>query len=131
MAAPDRVERLRQAAQDRHDTTLARASRALQHLTDAGQPITFGGLARAAGISRSWIYRQPGLRHQIEQLRQSPPQPTATTRPSHRASDDSLRQQLHLYRNEITRLQAENHALKEQLARHLGTARAASVTKRA
>lgn len=47
-----------------------------------------------------------------------------------RASVESLRQQLHAYRDEIARLRAENQALNEQLARHLGAARAAAVTTR-
>jgi uncharacterized coiled-coil DUF342 family protein len=41
---------------------------------------------------------------------------------------DSLRQQIHAYREEIARLSKENQALYEQLARQLGTARAAAVT---
>jgi hypothetical protein len=37
----------------------------------------------------------------------------------------SLRQRLDNARTEITRLQSENHTLRNQLARHLGTQRAA------
>ena len=129
-AAPDRVDRLRQAARTRHDTTLARATQALQALTREAEPITFGRLARAANVSRSWIYRQPELRHQIEQLRQPPTTGKPPARPAQRATADSLRQQLHTYREEIARLQADNRALKDQLARQLGANRAASITKR-
>jgi Family of unknown function (DUF6262) len=126
----DRIDRLRHAARTRHDTTLARATQALHALTRDGQPITFGRLARAANVSRSWIYRQPELRHQIEQLRPSPATHKPTTRPAQRATADSLRQQLHTYRQEIARLQAENRALKNDLARQLGATRAASIIKR-
>jgi regulator of replication initiation timing len=45
-----------------------------------------------------------------------------------RATTDSLRQQLHTYRQEITRLRAENQTLREQLTRRLGAERAAAIT---
>jgi hypothetical protein len=50
--------------------------------------------------------------------------PTKTTeRAALRASTDSLRQRLDTARDEITRLRAENDALRDQIARHLGTQR--------
>ena len=125
----DRVERLRQAAQERHDATSARARQTLDALRRDAQPITFRHLAKTAGVSRSWLYRQPELRQEIERLRGSPPARTTSAQSSQRASADSLRQQLHIYREEMTRLRAENGALKDQLARQLGMVRAASVTK--
>ena len=125
----DRVERLRQAAQERHDATSARARQTLDALRRDALPITtFHHLAKTACVSRSWLYRQPDLREEIERLRRSPPART-NAQSSQRASADSLRQQLHIYREEIARLRAENGALKDQLARQLGMARAASVTK--
>ncbi len=127
---PDRVEQLRRAAQARHDTTLARATRALQALAQQAEPITIARLARTADVSRSWLYRQPQLRNEIERLRHSPRPATPTAQPTQKATADSLRQQLHIHRQEIARLQAENRTLKDQLARQLGTDRAASVTKR-
>ena len=45
-----------------------------------------------------------------------------------RATADSLRQQLRTYRDEVTRLRTENQELRDQLARHLGAARAAAAT---
>lgn len=121
----ERVQRLREAAQARHDETLRRAENTLRHLAKKGGPITFRRIAEEAGVSRSWLYRQDQLRSQIDQLRD-----TATSRASNiptaeRASIDSLRQQLRAYRSEIARLRLENQALREQLAYHLGTQRAA------
>ena len=126
-ATTDRTERLRRSAQDRHDATLAKAATALRSLTGAAEPVTFGRLARAAGVSRSWLYRQPELRHQIEQLRQSAPPRRSKVPAPQRASDDSNRQKIVIYRAELTRLQAENRDLREQLARKLGAERAAAV----
>jgi hypothetical protein len=123
----DQTERLRQAAKARHETTLAKATTALHSLACTAEPINFGHLARTAGVSRSWLYRQPELRHQIEQLRQSRPPKRSSVPAAQRASDDSNRQKLALYREELARLQAENRELRDQLARKLGAARAAAV----
>ncbi len=124
----DRAERLRQAAQARHEATLARATGALEDLRRQSQHINFQHLAKAAGISRSWLYRQPELCQQIQQLRTSVPTKMGNAQSFQRASTASLHQQLHVYREEIARLRAENSALKDQLARQLGISRAASVT---
>ena len=124
----DRVERLREAAQARHEATLRRAESALQRMAKRGDPVTFNRVAEAAGVSRSWLYRQPTLRQEIDRLRDA--SATRSGLPSvERASTDSLRQQLHTYREEITRLRTENQELREQLARHLGAARTAAVRR--
>jgi len=127
---PDRVERLREAAQARHEATLRRAEGTVRRLARQGDTVTFRRVAEEAGVSRSWLYRQSELRQQIDRLRESAPTRTPTVPPAERATTDSLRQQLHTYRAEIARLRGENQALRDQLARHLGAARAAAVTKR-
>jgi Family of unknown function (DUF6262) len=126
----ERVERLRVATQARHDTTLGRAKNTLASMTRRETPVTFRSVAEAAGVSRSWLYRQPELREQINRLRhtsQSRPGPLPS---DERATVGSLRQQVRTYRDEINRLRTENHQLREHLVRRLGTDRAAAVTKR-
>src|SRR5664280_2552767 len=66
---PDRVERLREAAQARHEATLRRAKSALASMTRRGEPVTFRRVAETAGVSRSWLYRQQELRDEINRLR--------------------------------------------------------------
>jgi uncharacterized coiled-coil protein SlyX len=126
----DRIERLRQAAQARHDSTVHRAQSTLRALARRGEPITVRGVASASGVSRSWLYRQPQLLAEIDRLRQTPRTCGPSMPATQRASVESLRQQLHAYREEIARLRAQNQALNEQLARHLGAARAAAVITR-
>ncbi len=79
--------------------------------------------AQAAGVSRSWLYRQPDLRAEIDPLRNS--RTEATTVPStQRASTDSLKRRLEDTLDEIHRLKAENHHLRQQVARRFGQERA-------
>ena len=65
-----RTDPLSEAATQRHELTRARAIRALHELDRAGVPVTFAGVSRAAGVSRSWLYTQPGISSQIRRLRQ-------------------------------------------------------------
>lgn len=126
---PEHAEALRRAARARHDAAAARAEAALEALQHQARPVHFSQVAKAARVSRSWLYHQPELRQKIERLRGEPPQKRRPRQGTQHASADSLRQQLHVYRAELARLRAENTALKEQLARQLGAARAASVTR--
>jgi len=127
-AMPDRVDRLREAAQARHEATLRRATNALQRLARRGEPVTFRRLAETAGVSRSWLYRQPQLRDEITRLRDTSTGRPGTLPAAERATADSFRQQVRAYRDEVTRLRTENQELRDQLARHLGAARAAAAT---
>ena len=124
----DRVDRLREAAQARHEATLRRATTALQRLARRGEPVTFRRLAETAGVSRSWLYRQSQLRDEINRLRDASAGRPGTLPSAERATADSMRQQLRTYRDEVTRLRTENQELRDQLARHLGAARAAAAT---
>ena len=121
------TDRLVRHARTRHEQTLQRARVALGGMTDAGDVITVSGLADRAGVSRSWIYTQPELREQIEQLRQSTAKPTAP-RPetdSH-ASVESLRRRLDLAHQRITELRTENQELRRSLATVHGQLRVAT-----
>jgi uncharacterized coiled-coil protein SlyX len=117
-------------AQARHEQTLRRAEAALNSLARRGEPVTVRGVADAARVSRSWIYQQPRLLAEIDRLRQPRRDKQRAVPASQKATIDSLRQQLHAYRDEITRLRAEIAYLREQLARQLGAARTAAITSR-
>ena len=118
----DRVQRLREAAQARHEATLRRAEDTLRQLAKKGGPITFRRVAEEAGVSRAWLYRQDQLRREIDQLRDTPTSHASSLPAAEQATVDSLRQQLRAYRSEIARLRHENQDLREQLARQRGTA---------
>jgi hypothetical protein len=124
MTRADNTRFLTQAAADRHQATLRKASDAIAHLDSSGQPVNFSAVAAAAGVSRASLYRDPGIRDLISRI-WSAPSRSATTRAAQRATAESLRARLNTARAEIIRLRAENTMLREQAARHLGEQRAA------
>ncbi len=112
------------AAARRHELTRAKAIQALRELDRAGTTVTFAAVAAAAGISRSWLYTQPGIRSQIQQMRDATTSTSSAAVPARqRASDPSVRTRLvaALQRNQA--LAEENARLKRQLARALGDQR--------
>ena len=121
MTGPD-PSFLAEANARRHHAALAAAHDAIECLDRDGHTVSFGAVAHTAGVSRAWLYRQAELREIIERLRRAAP-PT-TTQAVQRAGTDSLRQRLDAARLEIARLRADNSALRDQLARHLGAQRA-------
>jgi hypothetical protein len=110
------------AAARKHHDALERAAGALRDLEAGGRPINFQTVARAAGVSRQWLYQQPQLRAEIEQLRSQPPSDVPS---SQRASDGSLRQRNRALLDENARLRAENAELKHELALVYGEQRSA------
>jgi hypothetical protein len=123
----DRARPLAAAAARRRATALERARTALADLDSRGKPVTFQAVARAAGVSRQWLYTQPELRSQIERLRDRPP--TAGGRSAHeRASDASLRQRIEALRHENQRLRHEVHQLRAELALAYGHQREATIS---
>lgn len=82
------------AAHQRAQDTRRRAVDALRRCDAAGETVTFTSVARAASVSRSWLYRQPDLRAEIDRLRTTGTATTATIPSAQQASTDSLRRRL-------------------------------------
>ena len=122
MTRADNTRYLAQAAASRHQATVNKAVDAIEHLDRSGQPVTFSAIAAAAGVSRTWLYRNPAVRDLIARLRSQPSRATST-QAAQRATAESLRARLDAARQEISRLRAENATLREQAARHLGQQR--------
>ncbi|TGD88562.1 transposase [Mycolicibacterium sp. CH28] len=128
----DGSARLARAAQARHEQTLQRARTVLQSIAEGDSLVTVAGLARRAGVSRSWLYTQPELLESIEQLRQhnrNETTPAANiSNADTRASTDSLRRRLELAHEHIGQLRTENRELRDALARAHGLLRGQNLT---
>lgn len=126
----DNSHHLITAARRRHELTRARAIQALRELDRTGTPITFDAVARHAGISRSWLYSQPDLRAEIQNLRDATRRAPATAIPAvQRASDTSLLRRLEAANERNRQLTEENQRLRRQLAEALGHLRATSTSR--
>ena len=119
-----RPDPLSEAAARRHELTRSMAIQALRELDRAGIPVTFTGVARAAGVSRSWLYTQPDISSQIRRLRKNTDGAGAVPA-GQRTTDASLRARLTAALDRNKQLAEENARLRRQLARALGDQRAA------
>lgn len=118
-----RHDALTAAAQQRSRDTRQRAVTTIRRLDKAGLPLTMTTVAQAAGVSRSWLYRQHDLHFEIARHRH--PAPTLP-RPE-RASTNSQQQRIENMHDEIHRLNNEITSLRQQLAEHYGQQRADEV----
>ena len=117
-----RPDPLAEAAARRHELTRSRAVQALRELDRAGAPVTFAGVAQAAGVSRSWLYTQPDISSQIRRLRQSTGGAgSAGAIPAgQRSTDASLRARLAAALDRNKQLADDNARLRRQRAHALG-----------
>ena len=120
----DNTAQLIDSARRRHELTRAKAIRTLRELDRAGIPVTFELVARTAEVSRSWLYSQPDIRDQIQQLRDTARRaPSSRVPAGQRASDPSLRQRLQTACDRNRQLTEDNRRLRRQLAEALGQLR--------
>lgn len=123
MMPTDNHHHLAAAAARRSADTRQKAAEALRRLDAAGTPITFAVVAAEAGVSRSWLYRDPHTRVEIEHLRSATTR-TTTTPAAQRASDASLHQRIEALLEDNRTLRQENRRLQEQIEILLGRQRA-------
>ncbi|MCT6733812.1 DUF6262 family protein [Rhodococcus qingshengii] len=120
------------AAKQRHELTRSKAIAALHELDRAGTTISFETVAARAGVSRSWLYTQPDLKHEIVRIRAlHRPQHEKDPPPRQRANENSLRQRLDLAVRRNQELVDENQRLRRQLALALGRSRDDGLTQSA
>ena len=122
-----RPDPLAEAAARRHELARAKAVQALRELDRAGTPVTFAGVSRASGVSRSWLYAQPDISGQIRQLREKTGSAgsAGATPAGQRATEASLRARLAAALDRNKQLADDNARLRRQLARALGDQRSA------
>lgn len=103
-----RAQRLRTAAKRKHEAARERAQRGLDEVIAAHRPVTFRAVARAGNVSIDFLYREPGLRACIEELRALKRQAEPDATPSRSTVVHALTQQLR-------GLRAENQDLRRRL----------------
>ncbi|MFF5176964.1 DUF6262 family protein [Micromonospora sp. NPDC000316] len=113
MPPADNTAALAEATRRRAEQARTRAEHALAIAARIGRPTSVAGLARTAGISRSWLYTQPDLIAAIRLLQQRQP---ATNRTGPQpASVASMRHRLDTALARIKQLRADNAELTHRL----------------
>jgi hypothetical protein len=113
----DNTAHLIAAASRRHELARSKAIRAIRELDAAGTTATFESVARAAGVSRSWLYTQPDIRDEVLRLRDLGRRASGTSVPAHhRSSDASLLRRLQATTARNRELAQDNQRLRHQLA---------------
>ena len=126
-----RTTAIRDAAASRSQDTAARARRAVRELTKRGTEINFAAVAVAANVSRQFLYTNPELRQEIEQLRGERRTALSRTSVLERGSDASIRARLRAALDDNQRLRDENSRLRGELAVTHGRVRELELTRRA
>jgi|SRR5215207_7825364 len=121
----DNTAHLKKAAAARHEHARPRAIEALDHLQNTGTAITVAGLARSAGVARSWIYTQPDL---LNRINTQPPSSRPAATPRTCSTDESWQRRIELAHQRIKELTEENQQLRTQLAIAHGQRRAGQIT---
>jgi AraC-like DNA-binding protein len=119
-----RHDALTAATKQRSRDTRQRAVTAIRRLDKDGLPLTMTTVAKAAGVSRSWLYRQTDLHFEIARHRHPAP---ALPR-LQRANSASQHQRIENMTDEIRRLNAEIISLRQQIAEYYGQQRAEGLT---
>jgi hypothetical protein len=119
----DNTAHLMAAASRRHERARGKAIRAIRELDAAGTTMTFESVARAAGVSRSWLYTQLDVLGLRDLGRRAPGTPVPSR---HRSSDASLLRRLQATIACNRELAEDNQRLRHQLAQALGQLRAAA-----
>jgi len=123
-----RIDTLTRAARAKHTAAQARAEAGLRTLIKSGQPITFRSVAKTAGVSLDFLYRNPELRQRIDTLRaqQQPARQTADPTTPATSVVARLTAKLGESREQITQLRAQLATAHGELAALRRTARTAS-----
>jgi Family of unknown function (DUF6262) len=112
-------------AHRRREEKRKRVDETIAQLLRAQQTITFHSVAKAAGVSKAYLYGQSNLRERIEALRQQATEQAVRERaaPPVPGKTDGSRDLVILAKDRrIKELEAENRQLQQQLKVALGKA---------
>ncbi|MDP3705071.1 MAG: DUF6262 family protein [Legionellaceae bacterium] len=108
---------LTRAAQDRRKLTIKRVEAAIKLLINDRKPINFNTVSKTANVGKPWLYKEDAIRKQIEDLREKNGLLDHFTcdNSSKKASQKSKDNIVQMLKERVSKLDAENHKLKEQI----------------
>lgn len=101
-----------------------RVDEAITHLLREHRAVNFNSVAKAASVSKAYLYSQPQLRERIEALRQQELEQTVRERMARPTGKTDVSKDVVILAKErrIKELEEENRKLKHQLKAALGKA---------
>ncbi|WP_392534311.1 DUF6262 family protein [Nostoc sp. C117] len=123
MTVERNVEGLRDNAQKKRQEAFKKVEQGIQRLIKEKQVINFNTVAQASGVSKAWLYKQPKIKAQIEDLRDNHPK-SQKVLPKQKASDTSKDAIIKTLREKLRKIEAENRGLREHLETIHGRQRA-------
>jgi hypothetical protein len=111
-------------ARSRKEHKRAGVEEAITTLLREQRPVNFNTVAKAACVSKAYLYSQPDLRERIEALRQQGVEQMVRERATRSAGKTDASRDLVILAKDrrIKELEAENHKLQRQLKTALGKA---------
>lgn len=111
-------------AHQRKEEKRKRVDEAITRLLRDHQTVNFNTVAKAAGVSKTYLYSQPQLRDRIEALRQQEREQTVRKRVARPTGKTDAGKDVVILAKEhrIKELEEENRMLKQQLNAALGKA---------
>ncbi|MFJ9461489.1 DUF6262 family protein [Kitasatospora sp. NPDC101447] len=121
MPPADNTAALAEATRRRSERARSDAEKTISAAHSAGNRTSFAAIAKAAGVSRSWLYTQPDLVTAIRQLQDR--QPATERTGSHPASVASIQRRLETALARVKQLRAANSDLAARLETAYGEIR--------
>lgn len=115
MKSARQLEALRVSSQKKKRETFDKTMRAIAQLVQQGHAITIPTVARAAGVSKVYLYKHPDLKHKIKELQanqQEKQQSPARPQPASSKSQATL---IYHLRQKVNQLKQTNKELKKQI----------------
>lgn len=107
------TEGLKQNAQKKREQSFQKVEQGIQKLLRAKEAINFNTVAKASGVSKAWLYKEPKIKARIEFLRESHSE-SKKIPVKERASDSSKDTIIKTLKERIKKLEAENRGLRGQ-----------------
>ena len=110
-------DKLKEAAEAKKEDALEKTEKAIVELTKAGQPISFPTVAKAAGVSVSYLYKYDEIKERIAHLREQQKRTIRKSSTLHTqpASDKSKGVIIHTLKEDNKKLRAEIEGLRRHI----------------
>lgn len=127
MSRESRIANLNAIAEERKQNCLDRTQKAINQLLKNNERISFGSIARVAGVSTSYLYKYPEIKERVQDLREQqkrgakkPTVPQTASEKSKAVIINQLRERIKRLENEKNELRQANERLTGKLYQYFG-----------